>query len=672
MSCKKCDKKILKKEIQKLIENNKLNEARLKLDEYKNINPCDMDNYCMKSIIEFLNGDLIKAESILENIYDKYEYNFDINYNLGIISTYRMKYKKALMFLLKALILNPEKEDEIYNIILNQINSNITDKQFNEIKEEVRLYFNNINKVFPKKNNDELYIGKSIKNKNISHYCGIYDYYFCERDGLLLDYNTDMRNIFKTEILVGEQEKEVEFTCCNNLIMPIMKLDKCSKINISINGQEFNLNNNLDNRFYYYPLEKGDSVSITSDFEFVLGKFIELDCDKEKPKLILNIFIDGLSQKFLERNNLKDCMKNTYNFFKEGTMCNNAYVSGEWTYVSMASFFTGLYTTSHRVFNPNHDSNNIFKNKLYSEYLNENGYFCSKIDGDWRSTPSSGYIKGIDRYLYQASVRGMHCDEIINETIEHIESFKEKNNFIWMCIPDLHDVADEFETRLSTQVKNPISIRTLEKTNETSVRKTYDISKIKRYKTQIQRIDTYLGLLFNYINDKFKDDEIVISLFADHGQGYLVESDEFLDEERIKVPMLFRGKNIPKGNCDELIQGLDLFPIIFKSIGLNEYEIGDGNVPKYFDGKSEREYVISESIFPKSPYRFSINDKEHKFFFSTMNECTTDGRINIDDYKIKLINKFTGKEEMEEYKEKVEKYIEIVKEHVKEYVITDI
>ena len=667
-----CNKKKLKREVKTLIENNEIDEAKAKLDEYKKINPYDMDNYCMESIIEFLNGDLIKAESILESIYYKYEYNFDINYNLGIISLYRMDYEKAFNFLFKALIFNSEKKDEINNIIFNEICNNINDEQFQRVKEEVTLYLSNINKVFPQKNDDELYIGDSIKNKNINHYCGIYDYYFPERDGLLLDYNTNMRRLFKTEVLIGEKEKEFKFTCNSKSIMPIMKLNKNSKISISVNGSKFNLNNNLNNRFYYYPLENGDNVKINSDFEFVLGDLIKLDYDEKKPKLILNLFIDGLSQKFLEKNDLKDCMKNTYNFFKDGTICNNAYVSGEWTYVSMASFFTGLYTTNHRVFNPNYGSNNIFKNRLYSEYLNENGYFCTKIDGDWRSTPSSGYIKGFDRYLYQPSLRGMHCDEIINETIEHIEAFKEKNNFLWICIPDLHDIADEFETRISTQVKNPIRSRTLEKSSETSVRKNYDVSKIEKYKIQLQRIDTYLGILFNYIRDNFREDEIIISLISDHGQGYLVESDEFLDEERIKVPMFFKGKGIPKGVCNELLQGLDLFPIIFKSIGLSNSEIGDGNIPKYFDGTRGRDYVISESIFPESPYRISINDKEHKFFFSTIDDCTADGRINIDNYKTKLINKLTDEEETEIYKEKVSKYIDIVKEHIREYVITDV
>lgn len=35
-------------------------------------------------------------------------------------------------------------------------------------------------------------------------------------------------------------------------------------------------------------------------------------------------------------------------------------------------------------------------------------------------------------------------------------------------------------------------------------------------------IDRYLGMLFQFLEDTYEDDEIIISLFSDHGQGYLI------------------------------------------------------------------------------------------------------------------------------------------------------
>ncbi|EJO5349276.1 sulfatase-like hydrolase/transferase [Clostridium botulinum] len=662
--------KLKKAKVKKFIEKGNIEEAKIALKEYKKLNTYDMEIYCMQSIIEFLGGNYKEAENYLINIYDKYEFNFDINYNLGIIKVYQKNYIDAVKYLIKASIIDPSRHEIVENMLVNIPIKDLGSKKFDEIKNEVYGYFLNYKKNFPQKNAQELYIGKDIKLKEKSYYCGIYDFYFPERDGLLLNYDNNTARLCKTEILPGKKVKEAKFEIKNKSILPIMKLNQ-GNISVVINNEKFDLNNNLVNRFYYYPLEKNSTITINSKSEFVVGDVIEAKVDKAKPKLILNIFVDGLSQKFLEDNGYEKSMPNTYNFFKKGTICNNTYVSGEWTYVSMASFFTGEYTKNHRVFQPDYDTENIFNKKLYSEVLKENGYFCSRIDGDWRSTPAYGYIKGLDRFLYQPSIRSMHSNDVIMESIEHLEAFKEKNNFLWICIPDLHDIADEFETRLSTQVKSSINNRVFEKTNETSVKKKYDNNKIKRYGVQLKRIDTYLGTLFNYIKDNYSDDEIVISLFADHGQGYLINTDEFLDEGRTKVPMMFRGKNIPKGQCNELIQGLDLFPIILKSIEMNKVNIKDGNIPKYFGGNNRRKYTITESVFPDNPYRLVINDLEHKFFFNTKDFCTKDGRVKLENFSVKLINKLTNKDETDIYKEKVDKYTNIAINHIKEFIIID-
>ena len=107
-----------------------------------------------------------------------------------------------------------------------------------------------------------------------------------------------------------------------------------------------------------------------------------------------------------------------------------------------------------------------------------------------------------------------------------------------------------------------------------------------------------------------------VSLVSDHGQGYFIkENEEMLEQKRIKVPLMLRGKNIPNGECLEMVQSMDLFPIILSAIGIEDFKDRDGIVPKYFGGSIERSYAISETFFPETPYRATINDKVHKFFF---------------------------------------------------------
>ena len=38
----------------------------------------------------------------------------------------------------------------------------------------------------------------------------------------------------------------------------------------------------------------------------------------------------------------------------------------------------------------------------------------------------------------------------------------------------------------------------------------------------------YLGLLYDFLNKNYKDDDVVLSICSDHGQAFLSEGDELL------------------------------------------------------------------------------------------------------------------------------------------------
>ena len=650
------------------IENLRFEEAIKKIKQYENKIEKDIDILTMKALIEFQTGNLDEAEKCLLDNYDKFEMNFDMNYNLAIINIYKNDKFKAVEYLIKSMLIDSSKEDNLREEIDKLLATEEDIDMFIKTKKELMARHSTYTKVFPIKNDAETYWGKYIEANNKQFYCGIYDVYAPAKDGLLLDELKNAESLLKTEVLRGKRTKEDKFKLKKDSIIPIMKLKNTDLI-LNVDGNEYSLNSNLTNRYYYYKGIEDSNFILKSDDEFVIGDIIELGIDETKPKLVLNIFIDGLSQEVIKDENLEKYMPNTYKFFKTGTICENAYVTGEWTHVSLASIFTGMYTTNHRVYHPQYDTENIFNKKIYTEVLNKNGYFCSKIDGNWRSTPSLGYVKGIDRAIYQSNMRGMFSKDIVSEIVENLETFKEKNNFLWTCIFDLHDVSDEVELDSSCQVNCSLESRFVKTTKETSVRKGYHPSKIEKYKLQLKRMDTYLEMLFHYIESNFSEDEILITMFSDHGQGYILDDDEFLGSKRTHIPFMIKGKNIPNGICNEVISSIDIFPIILNTLGIDNYDINDGNIPKYFGGHKEREYAITESIFPGSPYRIAINDLEHTFILETDKDCTNDGRIYMDNFNIKLINKQNNKDERELYLDKVENYIEITFEHIKNYII---
>ena len=666
----------LKNTIISNIQNGNLEKAEELLENYEKNFSFDLDYTTISAEIKISQGKLDEAENLLMNIYHKYEYNFNINALLGIIHNFKNNFNLSAKYFMKAKFLNKSISDDSINDMFYFVLKNISASEKELLTENIRKIISNSQKDYPYKdqyveNNEDEHIGNdTLQFSNINYIQGIYDNYYCERDLNFVDIPISLYKHFKVEIVPGNQFNKYEYTADCDCVIPIMVKDDNSLINFIINGEKIEFNTLIKNRFYYYPISQNDKILLKSNNSFIVGNIIKLKVDKNKPKLVLNIFIDGLSQKILEEFGLNNLMPYTNNFFKKGTICENTYVSGEWTYVGLASFFTGMYTSNHRVFHPEYDTDNIINRKLYSELFKENNYNTTKIDGDWRSNPAIGYAKGFNRTLYQPSFRGMHCTDVINETIEHIEAFKNTNNFIWICIPDLHDIADEYETSLSTQVNSSIHIRPTKKNNESSVRKTFDITKKERYKIQLKRIDTYLNLLFNYIEENFSNDEIIISLISDHGQGYFIENGgEMLDEKRVKVPLMIRGKDIKSGKCNEMIQGLDLFPIILKSANITDFNDRDGNLPKYFGGNKERQYCISETIFPDTPYKAVINDKEFSFYFESLENTNSDGMIKLRNYKVKLINKTTTENETNKHVELVKHYTNIILEHIKDYII---
>ena len=78
-----------------------------------------------------------------------------------------------------------------------------------------------------------------------------------------------------------------------------------------------------------------------------------------------------------------------------------------------------------------------------------------------------------------------------------------------------------------------------------------------------------MASLYQYIEDNYKDEEIVVSLFADHGQGYLVKPEEdFLCDERSNIAFMFRGGNIT-GKSKEIISSCDYSGIMCKLAGID-------------------------------------------------------------------------------------------------------
>lgn len=421
----------------------------------------------------------------------------------------------------------------------------------------------------------------------------------------------------------------------NEYLLPIASETPNNIHSFDDGNKQFVINQKNPKHFNYYRIKNNSQIISMNDCYY--GMPIPLGHKASRKRLVLSLFIDGLSQEIIKNSDFQKLMPNTYSFFSSGTICTQVYSSGEWTFPSLATYETGLNTLNHMMFH------NKLKNELpantptLSEYFKQYGYYTSKIDGDWRSSYCYGYTRGIDQYIYQVQCNGSRSEQEIVKVIEHLESFKETDQYLWMCIGDLHDVADEYDLSLAVQNMLPLSVRENDYSpSATSVKQYYSKNKTNMYKQCITYIDTLLGLLYSYIENNYSNDEIIISLFADHGQGYLVPNNHhFLSKERSHVAFMFRGGDIQPCITDELIATADYLPIMCKLANIPIADVTiDGKLPKTFGGCTEREYTITESIHPNDPYSAVANTKDYEIYFDNPEPTDEEGRFILGDYTI--------------------------------------
>ncbi|WII37222.1 sulfatase-like hydrolase/transferase [Paenibacillus thiaminolyticus] len=657
-----------KEEIKKTLLLGEFEKAKNLIAAYEVSMPHDLESYSLKANYCFLIGKYEEAEQMLKEAMSKRPLNFDLHYNLAMVYQAQQKKELAWKYFNVANTLTESESQrnavqEALDAMIQQTKEDCVEieelkrqlEAYKEISKAIEQEAINSYTSFPAQG-ENLLIGEELEG----YYIGLYDGMKIERDGIDC---VPLRSFNKVEMFKSgfEQKQSSE-----EYILPVATKRINGEFHVKHRDSKHVFDLKFPNRWYYFRLNP--SSEIVKDENLILGEPISLAKDNSKEDLVLTVFVDGLSQTVLEKYGLERLMPNTHRFFKDGMWCKNVYVSGEWTYVNMASFYSGKYTASHNMFHPNKNATLPKESKILSEQFKGAGYMTAKIDGDWRSTPMYGYYRGFDRIVYQPSLRGMDAPDAIYEVIEHLEAFKGTNQFVWTCLPDLHDVADGFQGSISMQVSETMEEKPHNQQHlqgKTSVRQDFSMVKTTRYTKQIQRIDRYLGMLYTYLEQNFDMDRVTVALISDHGQGYLVPNgDHMLCEERVKVPFMFRGRNVKAGETDELIQGLDLMSILCKLANI-EIDSGDTamNLPKCFGGQQEREFTYSESIFPGDSYKASIHTKKLAFYYETDEKVLQDGSVNMEKYTVKLVDKHTRQLVTDNALE--EKFIEIIHKHMK-------
>lgn len=415
----------------------------------------------------------------------------------------------------------------------------------------------------------------------------------------------------------------------------------------TVNGQEiqFDFANEsrkvlLYGRLNYNFYRIDDQTRVSSKQDMVIGKTIRLGHSPKRKKLVLNILADALAWEYV-RTRFDKLMPRTKAFFSHGMIFDNHYSVSEYTFPSLATIETGLYPAESQIFHEKCAVRLDDEVKTLSEQMNALGYYCVNIMSDGNGA-YTGVTRGYDRMIVKSYDNKAY--EGVSRTIDQLEAFSECDQFLFLHIDDPHPwPLPDYRARLSTQTHLPLDDRLTTQRYKASVniygRVPLYMRAIDDY---VQMMDRNLGMLYDYLEENYRDDEYVVQLYSDHGTGVydLGASGKIpilVGDYSTHAALMMRGCGIPARGLvtDELTSTVDLYNIMAHHAG-GKWKTNDGNLPAALGGK-KREYTVSYVVYPGQKFAMCIRTGIDEFVLESQGPLYNDGTVNLDDASCRIL-----------------------------------
>lgn len=128
-------KKQVRENIQCIIDDNKLDEAKNLIDEYLKIDSEDIEIFSMKAVVCIMQGNMKEAEKILEHAIDIDNDSFDLNFNLAYVYEIKGEFQKAIKYYAYAYqkTINEQLKAEVKGLVDNILHHTGRKESFDEI-----------------------------------------------------------------------------------------------------------------------------------------------------------------------------------------------------------------------------------------------------------------------------------------------------------------------------------------------------------------------------------------------------------------------------------------------------------------------------------------------------------------------------------------------------------
>lgn len=434
---------------------------------------------------------------------------------------------------------------------------------------------------------------------------------------------------------------------------------------LKVNGKEMNLGGLVADRFYYLPFREPADIELSSPHDIVVGDPIAFTQNKRHAvRMALVLFIDNFTWEIVDRLRPEVDLPNISKFFAKGTVFENCHSASNWTLPGVGTLVSGKTLTGHGMFH--HARRDVLLGDSYpvlAELFHADGYLTFQACGNTRKSPRYGYVKGFDRTVYKNE---MSLAETLDAFFEHLRAFPERDHFVWLTIFDAHHTLADVPA-VANQLAVPLhahDYRT-QKAKSPMMLEANDGSTL-RYIEELKRIDFHLGSVFEMIEARYSEDEVMACVVADHGTGFTTADPHVLSAEKTHVTFMLRGPGVPAGgHATELVQNTDIMPTLLKVVDIASPTDVHGRVPQFLGGPPARQWVLSEVKYVNKPYLASVKDEDFHFYFETEGLVDDEGDFAIGKFKTSLFRKRDWNTDVSaDHPDKVALYTKVVREHI--------
>ena len=388
--------------------------------------------------------------------------------------------------------------------------------------------------------------------------------------------------------------------------------------------------------FSFFRFNESATLYASEDAPYAVGTPIRLGHSPQRKKLVLNLFVDGLSWA-VARPYAATHLPNIMRFFSHGVIFDQHFSTSEYTLPAFPAIETGYYPQHTHIFNQEAGYALPPDMTTTAEQMKALGYYCAAPTASDQGL-SHGVMRGFDRLVLsswsQNSVNGA------DETIRHIKAFGEADLFLFLAVNDVHPydaLGYKFDTNVEAHL--PLSDRFFQDNKATaSVRLPgLNVHQVQ-YLERMRQADHNIGILLSYLEEHFSPDEYLVNLYSDHGVSVFgsaaAEAVDIISEGSTSAAWMMRGAGVPEGVVvHDLTSAVDIYPTLGHLCGFPVSNDIDGRLPAVFGGTA-RDASYSMSMFPGQTYKLAVRNHEHVLRLETHEVLDEDGTVDFTDARV--------------------------------------